>query len=490
MIKLINEDGNSLLKGRKFFLPDGVKKELLSTLKNFNGDKSSVGYKRLNNLLQMNGIKYNEMKRLKNFFDNFHGEKTDIEYMLNGGDVMKSWVNLTLNNATNQIKDFKTAKKNIGINNSFIKPHSKKNNKPKITLAKLNIGKNFSNNVYNNSSLKFENIIKEEYEHRFYDYLTDYDVNYVLNEFSDNMNGKESWTPLINPNMYQKALNEFIKFGHISDFPTKYIYQWFGIIMRNTAKLIANTELAGHTSYFPIDEVSDFITETYSYHTGIDYYVDNDSVKQEVNPYTFFIKDSKKFLTKYDYAELVKKYKEINESNSIHKSGNLKDQYELFMNQDELDDYDKKRNLLNKNEQIKAFDELISFFNSKSNEKLEIIDNKLFLTIDIYYFLDLIGLYDWMQLPDGSDGWSDFGIEPITNLIKEYNDNSTPESVLILINKILDIYHQRGDLSSIFIEGGKKSLSLISNSTYENKKIMIGNDKFILLKEIFIKNNK
>ena len=75
-------------------------------------------------------------------------------------------------------------------------------------------------------------------------------------------------------------------------------------------------------------------------------------------------------------------------------------------------------------------------------------------------------------------------------LIKEYNDNSTPESVLILINKILDIYHQRGDLSSIFIEGGKKSLSLISNSTYENKKIMIGNDKFILLKEIFIKNNK
>lgn len=74
-----------------------------------------------------------------------------------------------------------------------------------------------------------------------------------------------------------------------------------------------------------------------------------------------------------------------------------------------------------------------------------------------------------MILPDGSDAWSDFGIEPIMEIINEYNSNSTPEQTLVIINKILDVYHQRGDLSSMFIQGGSKVLSNISREHFESR---------------------
>ena len=187
--------------------------------------------------------------------------------------------------------------------------------------------------------------------HDFYDYLEDYGVSYVLEQFYENPKGKQQWGPLINPNMYAKALREFTEYGKLIRFPSKYIYQWMGIIMRNTATLIANTELAGHSYGYPTEDVQDFA----EYH-GIE--LDADA--------------------------------------------------------------------------------------------------------DLSEWLDEIGLFDWMTMPDGSDAWSDYGINPIVKLIKEYNSDLPPEKVLVLINKILDIYHCRGDLSSIFVEGGTKALSSIS----------------------------
>lgn len=208
--------------------------------------------------------------------------------------------------------------------------------------------------------------------HKFYEYLEEYDVRYVLYCFlEDKKNGidKQNWNPLIQPTQYQQALNEFVKYGKFIRFPSNKIYQWMGIIMKNTAILMANTELAGHTMYLPTDEIID----------------------------VFFYEDEEK--TSY-YEE----------------------------NPDELMD-----------------------------------------------FLDDIGLYDWMVMPDDSYAWSDFGIEPICKIIEEYNESLPPEKVIVLINKILDITHMRGDLSSIFIEGGRKSLTNISygyNESIVSKDIM------------------
>ena len=83
MIHFINEGGNSELKHRVFPLSKGIKKHLIDPLRNYRGDKTIEGYKRLNNLLSTtNGISYSEMKRLKNFFDNYQGTDKSVEFLL------------------------------------------------------------------------------------------------------------------------------------------------------------------------------------------------------------------------------------------------------------------------------------------------------------------------------------------------------------------------------------------------------------------------
>jgi hypothetical protein len=156
MLHLLLTEENSELKNRSFPIPKEVRKMLQSTLNNYNGDKTVDGYKRLNNILSMNNISYHEMKRIKNFFDNYVGTDKSAEFILNGGEPMKNWVNATLNQATKAVHDFKQAKKDAGVSNSFIKPHEKdrqnhKKNKP--TQVKFNVS---NKNMLNNTTLTYE----------------------------------------------------------------------------------------------------------------------------------------------------------------------------------------------------------------------------------------------------------------------------------------------------------------------------------------------
>lgn len=473
MLYILNE--NNELKNRIFPLPDGVRKILQSTLNNYKGDKTVDGYKRLNNILGMEGISYHEMKRIKNFFDHYNGTDKSAEFILNGGEPMKTWVNNTLYTATKAIHDFKQAKKDAGMNNAFIKHHSKdrqnkKKNKP--TQVKFN-AKNVNYNILNNTSMKYESVLHESVD--IYDYMEDYGVRYVLDSFlKSNKNSQQNWGVLINPSMYQKALDEFIKFGKLNKFPIRYVYQWMGIIIRNTCTLEANTELAGHTSSYPYDEVEDF-AESY---LGDKFY--------ELNFDDIYVKISEDdFLNICGQQQIY-----VNESNGIHKDG----QYDLFLNQDEVDEYDRQLEHLKNRKKFERYKQMADEYNKKTAGQygtsvtkidVNIKENIIYKIIRIDVFFDEIGLYEWMKLPDGSDGWSDYGLKPIFNLINQYDEDMTPEQVLVIINKILDVYHQRGDLSSIFIQGGTKSLNQISGTMHENvnKTIIISQKQKEMLKE-------
>lgn len=461
MIHILTE--NNELKNRIFPLPDGVRKILQNTLNNYKGDKTIDGYKRLNNILSMKVISYHELKRVKNFFDHYNGTNKSAEYILNGGDPMKTWVNNTLYTATKAIHDFKQAKKDAGISNAFIKHHSKdrrnkKKNKPtQVAFATKDVNRK----MIDGNSMKYEGMIRESINLEEYEY--DYGVSYVLDSFLHaDKDSKENWGVLINPSMYQKALNEFMRFGKFVSFPTRYIYQWMGIIVKNTCILYANTQLAGHTSMYPYDEVEEFVM-TY---LGDKYY--------DMSHDELYIKLSEK-----DFLHICGNngiY--INESNGIHKDG----QYDLFMNQEEVDQYDKEKEEYDKLKIYRKYKEMADEYSSQMTNRygihtdkidVNIKDKTIYRITGISDFLDKIGLYDWMQMPDGSDAWSDYGLKPITDLINQYNDDMSPEEVIVLINKILDIYHQRGDLSSIFITGGLKSLNKISGTMSETKRRMI-----------------
>jgi hypothetical protein len=114
---------NQILKDKIIFLPKELVKKLSQILVNNDNYTQNKGYKRLNHLI--NGdynirkdktqtkpcITYSELKRIKNFFDNFKGNDNDIEYILNGGTTMKNWTNSTLDKLRNSVEDELNKKK-------------------------------------------------------------------------------------------------------------------------------------------------------------------------------------------------------------------------------------------------------------------------------------------------------------------------------------------------------------------------------------------
>jgi hypothetical protein len=91
-----------------------------------NADPNGEGYKRNKELQSKNFITYKQLKRIKNFFDNFKGNHKEPEFILNGGVEMKNWVNNELRRMRENPKITKRNKMETGMQNQFIKPHEKK----------------------------------------------------------------------------------------------------------------------------------------------------------------------------------------------------------------------------------------------------------------------------------------------------------------------------------------------------------------------------
>ena len=91
-----------------------------------NADENTEGYNRNKELQSQKFITYKQLKRIKNFFDNFKGNHKEPSFILNGGVEIKNWVNDELRKMRDYIKNTKTNKKDTGMMNQFIDPHEKK----------------------------------------------------------------------------------------------------------------------------------------------------------------------------------------------------------------------------------------------------------------------------------------------------------------------------------------------------------------------------
>jgi hypothetical protein len=89
-------------------------------------DDSVEGFKRNKELQGQQTIDYKQLKRIKNFFDNFKGHQHDHSFVLNGGVEMKNWVNDQLRRMRDGIHTTKQHKSDTGMDNQFIKNHEKK----------------------------------------------------------------------------------------------------------------------------------------------------------------------------------------------------------------------------------------------------------------------------------------------------------------------------------------------------------------------------
>lgn len=116
---------NSELQGKTFNIPDNVKNHLSKIFNAYKGDQTVEGFGRLRTLTSKDSITYEQIKRIKNFFDTYTGKRNDTPYLLNGGTIMKEWVNSALEDARQNIKGKKTSMSDIGMDNQFIDDHSK-----------------------------------------------------------------------------------------------------------------------------------------------------------------------------------------------------------------------------------------------------------------------------------------------------------------------------------------------------------------------------
>jgi len=62
---------------------------------------------------------------------------------------------------------------------------------------------------------------------------------------------------------------------------------------------------------------------------------------------------------------------------------------------------------------------------------------------------------------------SDYGLEPLMKLLAELLRATTPEEKLLIIDRMLNVVHQRSDIAEWFVEGGSSSLSQLSGNPSE-----------------------
>jgi hypothetical protein len=103
---------NSNLYNKNIELPKEVVEYLQTCFNHIpNSDPSVEGHKRNEELRDTGYVTYQQLGRIKNWFDNYEGDGTDAPFILNGADYMKNWVENTIqglrknDNFSNQIQN-------------------------------------------------------------------------------------------------------------------------------------------------------------------------------------------------------------------------------------------------------------------------------------------------------------------------------------------------------------------------------------------------
>ena len=103
---------NSNLYNKNIELPKEVVEYLQTCFDHIpNSDTSVEGHKRNEELRDTGYVTYQQLGRIKNWFDNYEGDGTDAPFILNGADYMKNWVENTIqglrknDNFSNQIQN-------------------------------------------------------------------------------------------------------------------------------------------------------------------------------------------------------------------------------------------------------------------------------------------------------------------------------------------------------------------------------------------------
>jgi hypothetical protein len=116
---------NSELYGKTYPIPQDVLEYLDRCFKAVGEvDETTEGFKRNKDLREKGEITYQQLKRMKNWFDNFNGHQDETSHILNGGHYVRNWVENTLKGDRNSLQTSKDVKSEV-LPNQHNKPHEK-----------------------------------------------------------------------------------------------------------------------------------------------------------------------------------------------------------------------------------------------------------------------------------------------------------------------------------------------------------------------------
>jgi hypothetical protein len=116
---------NSNLYNNVARIPDGLLKHLSDAFNSVQGDTNTEGYKRNEELRNSKNATYQQIKRIKNWFDSYSGNKEDAPFILNGGDRMHKWCDEVLRVWRDGDNSNKEIKANAGMQNQYLDSHEK-----------------------------------------------------------------------------------------------------------------------------------------------------------------------------------------------------------------------------------------------------------------------------------------------------------------------------------------------------------------------------
>lgn len=100
--------------GKVIELPKEITEYLEKCFDMFPESNSSIeGHMRNKELREKGNITYQQLGRIKNWFDNYTGDGKDAPFILNGADYMRSWVNKTLGDMRNDDNQYKEIRKDF-----------------------------------------------------------------------------------------------------------------------------------------------------------------------------------------------------------------------------------------------------------------------------------------------------------------------------------------------------------------------------------------
>jgi len=118
---------NSNLYNNVAIIPDSLIKHLNDCFGSVQGDTNTEGFSRNQDLRKSKKATYQQIKRIKNWFDSYSGNKEDAPFILNGGDRMKGWCDEVLRVWRQGDNSGKKIKMDTGMENQYLDSHEKNN---------------------------------------------------------------------------------------------------------------------------------------------------------------------------------------------------------------------------------------------------------------------------------------------------------------------------------------------------------------------------